>query len=397
MATEFLTPYQAGKVLSGVIKALPILRPNFVQGFFTTKPPVLTETVNFDREFSIKNVVGTFVSFDKDATPIQLPDFSHTEMRFAYAKEDVTTDNFDVLNQRQLGQQFGQVDVMANQALRLQAKFVEAEQRIQNLFELTSSNLALYGGYEAFSEKHPRVRYDFKRTVISTVAGLSLKLIPSVNLTTTAVTAPWDSAQTIMPVIASSGGYTAGQKAWTKALVTAGTATPVLDLVRMYETIAKRTRVAAFHMSDNAYDAFNFDVNTNYKDAADVNISSILATSRDILPQAQNVQGLNLRRYWTFENGSSVPIYTYSGIYHDRSTGIEKSYLPDGFVVGFPDKSNGVKVHGRILHPRASYNAMPRWINYWTNSKTGMEEWEVHTNFLFGHTAIDALTSWKVV
>lgn len=398
MATEFLSPYQTGKVLSGIIKALPVERPNFVQKFFTTLPPVLTETVNLDREAGLKNVVGMFVSPEKDATPIQLPDFSTTEMRFAYTKEDITTDEYSVLNVRQLGQGFNQVpDIMANQAFRLQAKFVEGEQRIQNLFELTTSNLCLYAGYDAFSEKHPRFRYDFKRPVAKTFADLKKSYVSSANLTTTAVTAPWDSAQVIMPVIPTSGGQTSGEKAWTKAMVTAGTATPVLDLVKMYETMSARTMVAAFHMSNDAYEAFNFDVNANYADAALTTVSTLLSTSRDIIPQAQNVRGLNKRRDWTFGNGETVPIYTYNGTYNDRVTGAEKKYLPDGFVVGFPHESNGIKIYGRIMHPRAFYAAMPRWINYWENSKTGSEEWEIHSNFLFGHLQIEALVSWKVV
>ena len=406
--SEFLSPYAVGKVLSGVLEALPLSRPNWMQTFFGNGFQTSErQTINFDRQYGIKNVMGQFVAPEADATPIQLGNFDTTEFYFSYAKEGWTDDSFTQINQRQLGDQFGVVNPLANAARRLQDKMVEAEHRFENLFEQCAVNIALYGGYEAVSEKHPRVRYNFNRTVATAYTDFQNPLMPSVNLTTTAVTAPWDSTITIMPVVATggtgtwdsdanTGTYTAGMKAWTKALVTAGTATPVKDLVKMYATALKRTNLEAFHMSDDAYIAFNFDVETNYFAAATTTVSSIVSIQRDIIPRAQQVQGLTFRRMWTFDNGANLPIYTYNAVYHDRTTGVQTPYIGSGWVIGLPVADNGIKIYGRIMHPDAQYSAMPRWVNSWKNSKTGKWEWEEHTSFMMGHTQINALVSWKV-
>lgn len=399
MASEFLSPYQASKVLSGVIKALPLQRPNWLQTFFSAPLTTEKDTVNFDKEFSAKNTMGMFVSPNADVTPIQLRDFGTKELRFAYAKEGLNSDDYEQLNTRQLGQQFGTVDVMANKVLRLNQKLVLAEQRFENLFEKTAADMFLYGGYQAASEKHPTVRYDFGRTVITTAASfLSSVLVPSVNLTTTAVYAPWDSVNAVLPVIGAGGAIASqGDRMWTKAKVLAGTAFPVKDLVKIYETAAARVGSSAIVMSDDAYDVFNYDIVTNYSTAIDTTIRTLLPTSADTIPRAQEYRGLTFRRFWALDNGVNLPIYTYKAVYHDRTTGVETPFIGSGWVLSIPPASSGVKVYGRIMHPRADYAAMPRWINYWQNDKTGVEEWEVHTNFIMGHVDVDACVAWKVI
>lgn len=399
MANEFLSPYATSKVLEGVLTALPKIRGTFLQsnlarGFITRN----TKTINFDQEFATKNTTAMFVTERADVTPIQLGDYGHKELYFAYSKEGWADDEFDILDNRQLGQPLGQVNIQANQAQRLIQKAAIAEQRFENLFEKTWAEVLLYGGYEAYSQKHPRMRYNFGRNVTTTYAGWANALVSSINLTSTAVTAPWDSTETVLPVVATTGGVTSGSKAWTKALVTAGTATPVKDLVKMYETSARwNAPIASFIMQDSAYDAFNFDVENNYSAAADVTISSILSAQRDIIPQAQEVDGLTYRRTWTLANGVSIPIYTYNAKYNDRDTGIETTFIPDGWVLGMPNASYGVKAYGRIKHPRANYMAMPRFINRWQTEKDAVNEYEEHTSFLIGHTKINACTAWKVV
>lgn len=399
MATEFLNPYEAKKVLSGVLKAMPIKRPNWVQSFFRDLPPTNKKTVNFDQEYGTKNVMGQFVSPKVDADFVKLPTFGHKELVFSYSKEGIDSDEFDELDVRQLGDELGQVDIAKNKAARFIQKVALAEQRFENLFEYVGTSIWLYGGYVAKSEKHPEFIYNFGRTVAtiwSQIKGANaLDLIPSVNLTTAAVTAPWGG--TLMPVVATNGGdYTAGEKAWTRALVTAGTSHPVEDLTKMVQTCNERGTASAIHMSDDAYDAFNFDVTTNYKDAATTTIQTIQNVTLDVVPQLKAVKGLTFRRMWTFASGISIPIYTYNGTYNDRTTGTETKYIGSGWVVVIPD-SDGVKVHGRIMHPRANWNAMPRWMNYWEHPKTGEEEWEIHTSFIMGHLNIDALVAWKVV
>ena len=401
MANEFLSPYGASKYLEGVIEALPkirgtLLQDSVVPGFILRN----ANSVNLDEEFAVKNTTAMFASPKADVTPIQLGDFSTKELYFAYAKEGWDdNDPIETLEQRQLGDQFGQVNLQANKARRLVEKAAIAEQRFQNLFEKTLSHMVLYAGYEAFSEKHPKVRYDFGRNVTTTYAQLSstTSLISSVNLTTSAVTAPWDSSTTVLPVVATSGGFTAGDKAWTRALVTAGKATPVNDLRRMYETSARWGATPAYYiMSDDAYDAFAFDVTTNYSKEADLSLRTAANNTLNIQSDVKNIDGLTQRTSWTFNNGATVPIFTYNAILNNRTTGAEEAIIGSGWVVGIPASSYGLKVYGRILHPKAGYYAMPRFINNWMDDKAGTNEYEMHTNFLVAHKKINALTSWKV-
>lgn len=408
---QFLNPYEMQKVLSGVIAALPTERPEFMQGFFPEVAPTEHTTVNFDKEFRTKNVMGTFASPESDMTPVQLPNFGTQELIFSYSKEGINSDSFADLNQRQLGDQFGMVDVIRNKALRLARKTAEVEQRFRNLFELCSSNVAIYGGYSAKSQQHPEVRYNFNRTVITSAAyikpslyntasitsGLQPGRVPSVNLTTTDVTAPWDASQVILPVIPTDGGnYTAGEKSWTKANIDAGTATPFMDLTVQVQTVQERTMADSVILSEDAYEMLNYDIEKNYKDAASTVVQALLTIQRDITPRTQNIQGVTYKRMITFGEGTALPVYIYRGMYTDRNDGSYKRYIPLGWSLVMPTSGSGIKIHGRILHPRANYAAMPRWMNYWMNDKTGLEEWEYHTNFIIGHTMIDAVCAWKV-
>jgi hypothetical protein len=401
MTNEFLGPYAVSKILEGVIEALPKIRGTLLQdtvtsGFVTRE----TNSVNFDQEFAVKNTTAMFVHPKADVTPIQLGDFSTKELYFAYTKEGWVDDEFDVLNQRQMGQQFGQVNIQANQTERLIEKTVIAEQRFQNLFEATYASLAMYGGYEAFSQKHPKVRYDFGRNVTTTYADLTANgsLVSSVNLTTNAVTAPWDSSITVLPVLPTSGAFTAGDRAWTKANVTAGKATPVADFVKMYETGTRWGGSPQYYiMQADAYDVLAFDQLTNYKEGSYTMMNTVVSTELDLQPRPKNVDGLTLKRYWKFDNGIVVPIYTYDAKYNLRDTGAEAAFIPQGWVIGVPSDSFGLKVYGRIKHPRANWAAMPRFINRWMTEKDAVNEYEVHSNFIIGHKRINSLTAWKVV
>jgi hypothetical protein len=401
MANEFLSPYGASKLLEGVLEALPKIRGTLLQdtissGFVTRD----TKTVNFDEEFAVKNTSAMFVDPKADVTPIQLGDFGTKELYFAYIKEGWGDDDYEVLDNRQLGDQFGQVNILANQARRLVEKAAIAEQRFQNLFEKTYANLAMFGAYEAFSEKHPKIRYDFGRNVTTTYANLSKAngLVSAVNLTTAAVTAPWDSSVTMLPVVPTSGGFTAGDKAWTRALVTAGKATPVADLTKMWETSNRWGAAPSYYiMQDDAYDAFNFDVTTNYSKDADRNFITMSQNALDILKAPQNIDGLTYRRTWVMGNGAAIPIYTYNAVLNNRITGVEEAIVPAGWVIGVPASNNGLKVYGRIKHKKAMWATMPRWINQWEDAKTGAAEYEMHSSFLIAHKKINAMTAWKVV
>lgn len=404
----FATPYQANKILAGVVKALNNgvpKRPNWFSSFYPTDTAaqlIDAKTLNFDQQKAQNNLMGVFADPKADVNPVALETFGHKEVYFSYAKEFVTDgdEDEDTLDSRQLGQQFGQNDLMANYALRLNLKFMRAEQRFQNLQEKVACDIALYGGYSSKSEYHHNEVYDFgrtKATVWSEIKGASaLDLIPSVNLTASAVTAPWDSSRTILPVIPTSGGdYTQGEKKWTTALVDAGTATPYLDVVKAVQTCAEWDTPAAIHMSGDAYTVFNYDIEKNYKAAAETTTNVILRIERDILPRLQVIDGLTFQRMITLGNGISLPIYTYKAKYNDRSTGTSTSYVGNGWLNVIP--SGGyVKAYGRIRHPKAQFMPMPRWMNNWSDEKTGLKNWEWHSNFVMASLNINALVAWKV-
>lgn len=373
----FLDPYQADKVLSGVIPANKVKRPNWLQTHFSRVSVTDKDTVNFDVEFAAKNTMGMFVEADLDVTPIQLNDFGTKQLSFAYAKEGLNSPDYKEINTRQLGQAFGQVNVAANEAANIRAKLALAEQRFENLFELVARDILFYGAYTAESEKHHKVYYNFGRTVITTESDLNNGLVPQVDLST----------------LNANGNV--GKRAWGS---TGGTKspTPVQDLIQMVETANEHSGVAAVLMSADAYIEFNKDLLANYKDASVTTLDVILRAQQDILPRVKNVDGLTYKRSFPLGNGDVVDIYTYDAFYHTRSAGTKTKYVPDGYVVCIPPSENGIKVYGRIDNPKAKWAAMPRWINFWENPKTGKKEWEVHTNFLMGHTDIDAVVCWKV-
>jgi hypothetical protein len=394
----FADPYTSQKILSGVLKALndgQPKRPNWLQSFYPAPSTTDRETVNFDQQFATRNVMGMFALPNADVDPVMLPTFGHKELSFSYAKEGFVSDGFEELNSRQLGEQFGQPNILANKALRWNLKAAQVEQRFENLFEKVAAEIMLYGGYGAVSEKYPLYVYDFGRTVGTTAAVFAQDLIPSVNLTTVAVTAPWNSAQVVLPVVPTSAPYTAGEKTWNKTNITAGTATPYKDVLKMVQTADEWDRATAIHMSQDAYEMFNFDIETHFKEAANTETLTLLQIQRDILPRLDTVDSLHFQRTINFGNGRILPIYTYKAVYHDRNTGERKRYIGEGWVNVIPS-SGFVKIHGRIMHPKANWMAMPRWMNYWMNPKTGQEEWEFHSSFVMGNLNINGFVTWKV-
>jgi len=374
MATEFMNPYTTAKLLSGVIPANKVNRPNWLQTFFGQTRTTEDKTVNFDAEFATKNVMGMYVAPDVDATPIQLPTYGHKELSFSYAKEGLNSPDYEEINTRRLGQPIGKVDVMANEIADIRAKLAIAEQRFENLFELNAANIIFTGSHTAQSEKHPKVIYNFGRTKITTAAGFNSGYVPEVDLTT----------------LNPGGGV--GARAWTNA-----GSTPVKDLITMVNTCNRRQRVNAVVMASDAYDLFEKDLQTNYKDAATLTVSVLNRVELKVLPVVEQYESLNFRRSYPVGQGQFVDIYTYDAIYHDRTTGVATNYVPNGYAAVLPSPDAGVKVYGRIMHPRAKYAAMPRWLNFWENPKTGKREWEVHANYLMGAIDIDSYVSWKVM
>lgn len=380
MAIEFMSPWQVKKTLEGVVPANKIYRPNWLQSFFVGDQRITnSDTVNFDFEFQTKNIIGMFVAPDADVTPIQLATSGTAELRFSYAKEGLSSPEYEEISTRRLGQQFGQVNSpIANEAADLQAKLALAEQRFETHNEWIASQIILTGGYIAESEKHMKVVYSFGRRVCTTDAEYLKGQCPFIDLTT----------------LNGNGGV--GKRAWGS---TGGTKapTPVVDFVKMANTAMRRQPgVTSFLMSDDAYAAFEADLLANYKDASMTTTSVLLRVDQKVLPMTESYQDLNFRRSYALGNGKVVDIFTYSAIYHDRKTGVEQSFWPNGYVAALPP-SGGLYISGRIKHPKANWEAMPRWINYWENSKTGKKEWEIHRNFIMGHLDINSLVTWKVM
>ena len=170
---EFLSPYQMGKVLDGVIPANRIARPNFLQTWFGRVEYKSTETVNFDREFQAKNTVAMYVAPTMDAPIMQLQGYGTQELRFAYVKEGLTSPDWEEINQRAIGNDFGNVDVMANWVANIRKKLAYTEFNFENLFELNAASILVNGTYTASSSMHPSVLYDFGRTTVTDGASFA--------------------------------------------------------------------------------------------------------------------------------------------------------------------------------------------------------------------------------
>jgi hypothetical protein len=379
----FLTPYQAQKVLEGVIPANQPVRPNWLQSWFGDVNTHNADTINFDKEFAIKNTMGMYVSPEADTTPIQLGTFGHKEMGFVYSKESLNSPDYEEVNTRRLGQQFGQVDIRANVAADLRAKLELSEQRFENLFERKARDILFYGTHTAQSGKHPKVYYDFGRTKPANATAANTAYVagyaPELDLTT----------------LDGNGG--AGKRAWDASGGTAAP-TPYKDLVKIVNTARRRGNFSgSILMSGDAYELLEADIEANYKPAADMTTLVEVRLTRIVLPMVEKFQDLNYRRSLNLGSGVSVEIYTYDAVYNDRDTGTETKYVPDGYVVALPVARLGLKRYGKIMHVRADWQAMPRFLNTWEDPKSGKREWESHVSFVMGHRDIDSVVSWKVM
>lgn len=375
---EFLSPYQTGKVLSGVIPANRTARPNFLQSWFSRTETSDRETVNFDREFQTKNTVAMYVAPRADAPLVTLQGFGTQELRFAYVKEGLTSPDWEEINQRMLGQQFGSVDWYANWLENVRKKLAITEFNFENLFELNAANILVNGTHTASSPLHETVVYNFNRTVVTTDAAYLKGIVPEVNLTT----------------LVGNGG--AGKRAWDATSGYTKAPTPYKDLITACNTVRRRGNVSAVILTGTAWDYLEADINTNYKNAADMTLSVDNRIQLHVLPTVEKYQDLNFRRTLSLGDGTYVDIYTYDAIYHDRNTGAETRYVPVGKMLVLPSKDKGIKVYGRIMHPDAGFRAQPRFINSWKDDKTGKVESEIHMNYLMGHTDIDTCVSWQV-
>jgi len=376
--SEFLTWGQTAKLLDGVVPANKVARPNFLQTWFSRVEYKLSETVNLEKEFAMKNTVAVYVAPTVDAPIIKLQGYGTLEARFAYVKQGLTSPDWEEINFKQLGNQFGQVDVMANWAANIQKKLTVVEYNIENLFELNAANILVNGTHTASSPYHPTVLYDFQRTVVTTDAGYLSGYVPSVDLTT----------------LNGNGGP--GKRAWGS---TGGTKapTPYKDLITACNTVRRRGSISAVILSTNAWLALEDDINANFAKAGDLTLAVDNRIQLHVLPTVEKFQDLNYRRTLSLGDGTYVDIFSYDAIWDNSDTGVSTKYIPDGTMLVLPAKDKGIKVYGRIMHPDAQYAALPRFINTWKDVKSGKQESELHLNYIMAHTDIDSVVSWKVM
>lgn len=370
--SEFLSPYEMDKVLEGVIPANKTARPNWLQTAFGNVDTTDRSTVNFDQEFQTKNTPAMYVAPTVDAPLIKLGGFGTKELGFAYVKEGLSSPDYEEIDSRQLGQQFGEVDVWANWITNIRKKMAVTESNFENLFELNASNLIFTATHTAESAFHPTVLYDFNRTTVTDAATFAKGYVPEVNLTTL-----------------DSGGV--GNLAWD------ANGTPYKDVITACNTALRRGSIRAVVMSSDAYELLEADINTNYKDAATLTLDVMNRISLKVLPEVEKYQDLNFRRSLPIGAGRTVDIFTYEAVYHNRLTGVETAYVPDGRFAVLPSTDNGIKRYGRIMHPGAQYAAMPRYINTWEDVKSGKQESEIHMNYLMGFVDVDTVVAWTVM
>ena len=374
---DFMDPYEVAKYLQGVIEGRKFEKRTFLQDQFGDRSTFEQDTFNVDREKDQKNVMGQYVHPKADGGYIQLPDFGSQELRAAYSKEAIQTDDFESLNQRQLGQAFGQVDVLANDANNLNKKLANALAAFDNLKEKAAADIIFLGAHTASGPKASTVVWDFDRTVVTTDADYLIGYVPAVDLTT----------------LDGNGGV--GKRAWDS---TGGTKapTPYLDLKKMVETARARDKtINKFIMGSTALTALEDDIKTNYAFAADLTISVMQRIELKILPTIDTYKGATYQRTIMF-GPVAVDIYTYTGAANNRQTGVEEQFMPAGYVAAIPDARYQLIRYGRIKHRKARWQAMPIWINTWDDKRSGEIEQELHTSFLLAPWDPDALISWKV-
>ena len=374
----FLTPYQAGKILDGVIPANQVVRPNWLQTWFPEKGMRYTETVNYDVEIARLHILAQNVLPTVDAPKVANRGYGHTELRFSYVKTGLASPDFEEINMRQMGEQFGQVDILANELKLVNLRLAEVAEQEENLIEYNAAQVIVYGKYEAVSERHPSVKYDFGRPIVTDPTEYAAGYVPSTDLTT----------------LNFNGGV--GKAAWDS---TGGTKppTPYEDLQVMCQTVLRRSNIEAVVMSNDAWKLLEADIKTNYRDAATLTLDVMQRVQLRALPVTEKYQNLNLRRSLPLGNGQYVDIYTYSAIYHDRNTGAINYYYPqNGYVSILPSKDCGLIYYGRILHPRAGYEPMRRYLNRWQDDKSGKVEWESEFNYLLAPCDPLSFVTWKV-
>jgi hypothetical protein len=411
MTGVFQTPFGPSKKIEGYVKGYFQKRPLAFKPFFGDINTTWTDTVNYDIQGNKRNLMGQFVQADIDVYRVQLPNFGTKELTFAYSKEAVGSPNYSEISQRMLAEQPSAVTLDSARLARavaanMQDQFTLAYERFENLYEYARTNILLYGTFDTTlatpNGEHKQVVWDMQRTKLvngttndaneraANEAYIRSDIVPEVNLTTL-----WANTST---AVAGGLSWDSKDASNSNAAVTPSVAvSPVKHLNRMLEVAAYRSGTAAIFMADDAYSWLQYDINTNYKDAANT-LYRVLDPTIDleILPYIKEIEGLTLRRMWNAGGGMMIPIYTYNGKYNRRDTGAKEAYFPDGHVLLVPPADNGAVRFGKIQHIKAFWAAMQFWVNSWVGEKSGIESFEIHTNFVVYHKDINSVVCWKV-
>ena len=417
---SFQTPYGPQKRIEGYIKGTQQRRPLAFKAFFSDVNTTWGDTVNIDIEANKRNMMGQYVDPDVDVYRVQLPTMGTKEFTFGYSKEAVGSPNYSEISQRMLAEQPGAVTLDSARFSRaiaenMQTQFSLAYERFENLYELARANILLYGTWSTTAQgantgQHRPVNWSIDRDVLingsannqtardanyDSIIGKNGDRIPQVDLTTL-----WANTTTAVGGGASWDSYdnTSGTPAAIAGANIKNVVSPVAQLNRMLEIAAFRAGTEAIFMSDDAYAWLSKDVNTNYATAANALYSTVgdRRVELDIMPYVKQIEGLVFRRMWNAEGVPSVPIYTYNGQYHDRMTGLKASFMPNGYVLLVPPSSYGAIRYGKIQHIKARWAAQQFWVNMWMNQRTGIEQYEIHTNFVVYHTDPNSIIAWKV-
>lgn len=410
-----LNPYEAGLMIDYTVKGIEERRPLFFTSCMTESSVMsyrdyLTFDIGMDGR---QNVMGQTVNPDIDVNAVRLPGFATGQISCAYTKEAVGSPDYLELSQREFGEQVDTVatkNFAAAYARNVAEQMGLAYKRMENLHEWTMGKILLDGKVTLKSDKADTVVWDFYRNVLTNTSS-----------STTNAAAHKTANEALMNEVVSeidltayfanvaSGSFSrSGGLSW-DSVIAGGTSkftpaelqtqvSPVRHLQRMLElSMYCGAGCDKILMTDSAYSWFLKDLKDNYADTWDTTKNTNIRTVEEIVPMLRTIEGLEFKRFWDSGNGLPVPIYIYRATFIDRDTGVRKRYVEDdGTVLLIPPRQYAEIKYGRIENMKSNYEPMKTFVNFWSNQKTGVTEWELERKFFQYHKNINSAIKWKV-
>ncbi len=385
MTVEFniWSPYKVIDQLTGVQAGSTLPKTTFLQSLFGDVGTTEENSIDMDIEFNTRNMMGEYVAPDGEAKEYRLEGFGHRTYGFAYQK-GVVTNNLSPNFARRIGEVIGSGGDpnRIDEFKRLQAVNLDA---MKNLRELNARDVLFYGSHTATGERHPTIKFDFPKVEATTSAqykGSSAKSWSKVDLTT----------------LNHNGGV--GKAVWSDSGSNGGTV--LVDChgdLLWWEKHARDRHygVNSIIMSADTYATYENNIQAVRKDGYDLtkNVRAEDRIFEQLSPTLTTFKGLDLVRTVRL-NGRDYPVYVYNGTYFDPITGVESSFVPDGYVLFVPLPDNQVIRFGRIMHFMAKWQAMPIWIQEIMNQETGAFKQIFHSSIFMGVKNPDAVMSIKV-